>query len=120
PFLQGQAFAAGHLTSQYPPDLIDWMIPDFFQHNFLEFSDSGAVASNYWPAFALLLVPFIWLGVPWACNPVISGLTLLVVRRLALELFEDREAAGLAVLLTVASPVLFGAGISYYSEPAHL
>lgn len=121
PYLQGQAFAAGHLTTHYPPDLIDWMIPEYFQHHFLEFSPAtGAVASNYWPSFALLLVPFIWLGIPWACNPVISGLTLLVVRRLALELFEEREAAGFAVLLTVASPVLFGAGISYYSEPAHL
>lgn len=121
PYLQGEAFAAGHLTSHYPPDLIDWMIPPFFQHHFLELSNTtGAVASAYWPSFALLLLPFIWLGIPWACNPVISGLTLLVVRRLAIELFEDREAAGFAVLLTVASPVLFGEGISYYSEPAHL
>ena len=121
PLLQGQAFAAGHLTTRYPPDLIDWMIPASFQHHFLEFSPTtGEGGSTYWPSFALLLVPFIWLGIPWACNAVVSGLTLLVVRRLALELFEDREAAGFAVLLTIASPVVFGAGISYYSEPAHL
>lgn len=121
PFLQGHAFAAGHLATRYPPDLIDWMIPGPFAHGFVEFSPTtGEVASGYWPGFALLLVPFIWVGMPWACNPVISGVTLLVVRRLALELFADREAAGFAVLLTVASPVLFGAGISYYSEPAHL
>ncbi len=121
PFFQGQVFAAGHLTGRYPPELLDWMIPTFFQHRFLEFSPgTGAIACTYWPSFALLLVPFIWLGMPWACNPVISALTLLVVRRLALELFEDRESAGFAVLLTIASPVVFGAGISYYSEPAHL
>jgi len=121
PFFQAQVFAAGKLTGHYPPDLIDWMIPPLFQHGFLEFSRAtGAVASNYWPSFALLLVPFVWLGVPWACNPVITAATLLVVRRLALELFQDREAAGFAVLFTVASPVLFGQGITYYSEPAHL
>jgi hypothetical protein len=35
-------------------------------------------------------------------------------------MFEDVEAAGLALLLTIASPVIFGLGISYYAMPAHL
>jgi len=59
----------------------------------------------------------------WGFNrqrPQISALTLLSVHRLALKIFEDRESAGLAVLLTVASPVFFADGISYYSMPAHL
>jgi hypothetical protein len=120
PFFQSRIFAAGHLTGQFPVDLVDWLIPLQFQH-FLEVSHAtGEVASGYWPGFAVLLVPFTWLGIPWACNPVISALTLLVVHRLALELFEDRTAAGFAVLFTAASPVFFGTGISYYSEPAHL
>jgi hypothetical protein len=34
--------------------------------------------------------------------------------------FGCREAAGLALLLTVASPEFFADGISYYSMPAHL
>jgi hypothetical protein len=66
------------------------------------------------------MAPFTALGIPWACNPVLSGLTLLVIHRLALHIFEDLEAAGLALLLTVSSPVIFGIGISYYSMPAHL
>ena len=66
------------------------------------------------------MAPFTLVGMPWACNPVLSALTLLVVHRLALYMFEDTEAAGLALLLTVASPVFFGIGISYYSMPAHL
>jgi hypothetical protein len=37
-----------------------------------------------------------------------------------LRLFHSEESAGLAVLLTVASPVFFANGISYYSMPAHL
>lgn len=48
------------------------------------------------------------------------ALTLLVIHRLALELFDDREAAGFALLLTIASPVILANGISYYSMPAHL
>jgi hypothetical protein len=35
-------------------------------------------------------------------------------------MFDDREAAGFALLLTIASPVIFANGISYYSMPAHL
>jgi hypothetical protein len=100
---------------------MDWLIPPAFQDFFLRVSHiTGQVASSYWPAHALIMTPFTLIGMPWACNPVLSALTLLVVHRLALRIFEDTEAAGLALLLTVASPVFFGIGISYYSMPAHL
>jgi hypothetical protein len=118
---QSRVFAAGHLTGRFPPALLDWLIPKEFQDYFLVVSPTtGQVASEYWPSFALLLTPFSWLGIPWACNPVISGLTLVTVHRLALRIFDDVESAGLVVLLTAASPVFFGEGISFYSMPAHL
>jgi hypothetical protein len=121
PLFQSQAFAAGHLTGQFPAGLLDWLIPRGFQDFFLNVSKaSGAVASAYWPSFALLLTPFTWLGVPWACNPVLSGLTVIVMHRLALKLLGNVESAGLAVLLTIASPVFFADGISYYSMTAHM
>jgi len=121
PFFQSRAFAAGHLAGHFPPALLDWLVPKGFQGSFLFVSQqTGAVVSGYWPSFALLLAPFTWLGMPWACNPAISACTLLVIHRLALELFEDRQAAGFAVLATAASPVFFADGISYYSMSAHL
>lgn len=120
-YFQSRIFAAGHLTGKFPIPLIDSLITPPFQSYFLYVSHTtGAVAEAYWPSFALLLTPFTWLGIPWACNPVISALTLLVIHRIALQLFDDREAAGFAVLLTLASPVFFGQGISYYAMPAHL
>jgi hypothetical protein len=120
-FFQSQAFAHGRLTGQFPVPLLDWVIPPYFQNQFLVVSrPTGEVVSGYWPSFALLLTPFTWLGIPWACNPVISALTLLAIHRLALRLFHSEESAGLAVLLTAASPVFFANGISYYSMPAHL
>jgi hypothetical protein len=120
-FFQSEVFAHGRLTGQFPVALLDWLIPPFFQNQFLVVSrESGAVVSAYWPSFALLLTPFTWLGIPWACNPVISAFTLLVINRLALRLFHSEESAGVAVLLTAASPVFFANGISYYSMPAHL
>lgn len=118
---QSRVFAAGHLSGQFPAPLLDWLVPEGFQNYFLFVSkQTGTVASSYWPSFALLLAPFSLLGIPWACNPLISGATLIVTQRLALRLFADREAAGLAVLLTLASPEFFANGISFYSMPAHL
>lgn len=120
-FFQSQVFAAGHLTGAFPPALINWLIPERFQNYFLSVSHTtGAVASHYWPSFALLMTPFTWAGVPWACNATITVLTLLVIYRLGLQLYGERESAALAVLLSAASPVLFANGISYYSMPAHL
>ena len=120
-FFQSQIFASGHLAGQFPPSLLDWVVPSGFQNNFLKLSHvTGQVSSSYWPSFALLLTPFTALGIPWACNPVISGLTLLAAHRLALRIFGDVESAGLTVLLTLASPVFFADGISYYSMSAHL
>jgi hypothetical protein len=121
PYFQSQVFAAGHLTGQFPPRLVDWLVPGVYQDHFLVVSHSnGRIISAYWPAFALLLTPFTFLGIPWACNPVISALTLPAIHRLALRIFADRETAGLAVLLTLASPVIFADGVSYYSMQAHL
>jgi hypothetical protein len=120
-FFQSEIFAHGRLTGLFPVPLLDWLIPPFFQNQFLVVSpETGAVVSAYWPSFALLLTPFTWLGIPWACNPVISALTILVIHRLALRLFQTEESAGLAVLLTVASTAFLADGISYYSMPAHL
>lgn len=121
PYFQSQVFAAGHLAGQFPPWLVDRLVKALYQGQFFCVSHtSGRVASLYWPAFALLLTPFTYLGIPWACNPVISALTLPVIRSLALRIFADRETGGLAVLLTLASPVFFADGISYYSMSAHL
>jgi hypothetical protein len=120
-YFQSRVFAAGRLHGGFPAPQLDWLIPRGFQDYFLNVSRvTGSVAENYWPGFALLLTPFTWAGVPWLCNPVISAATLLVIHRLALEMFDDREAAGFALLLTIASPVIFANGISYYSMPAHL
>jgi hypothetical protein len=120
-YFQSQVFAAGHLTGQFPLPQRDWLIPPGFQNFFLTISPTtGQVASSYWPAHALILAAFSALGIPWACNPVLSALTALTIHRLALYMFADVEAAGLALLLTVCSPVFFGIGISYYSMPAHL
>jgi hypothetical protein len=118
---QAQIFAAGKLTGQFPPELVDHLVPQFVQRHFVTVSHaSGAIAANYWPGFALLLTPFAWLGIPWAANPALSALSLPLLHRLAREMTGSREAAGWTVALTLASPVFVVSAISYYAMPAHL
>src|SRR5581483_1978395 len=87
---------------------------------FLESSPSGAMLSAYWPGFALLLTPFVWLGCPWLLNPLLGGAVLLLVWRLARRLWPQTDAPGWAVLFTAASPAFSVNAISYYSMNAHL
>lgn len=117
---QAQAFAAGKLGGAFPPDLIDRLIPSFFQGYFLTASRaSGEVSASYWPGFALLVAPFAALGAPWAANPAIGALAVPLVHRLALRL-GGRDAAGWAVLVCLASPAFVVSSISYYAMSAHL
>lgn len=120
-FFQSQIFAAAHLSGQFPISMVDWLVPPGFQGLFLNVSHvSGSVAATYWPSFALLMAPFTWLGISWTFNPLICAITVLTLHRLALRIFDDSESVGLVILLTVASPVFFGNGISYYAMSAHL
>lgn len=120
-YFQSQVFAAGKLEGTFPTGPLDWLVPPGFQNFFLSVSPvTGSVASGYWPSFALLLTPFTALAIPWACNPVLTALTLLIAHRIAMRIYASQEAAGLVVLLTAASPVIFADGISYYSMTAHL
>lgn len=119
--LQARIFAGGALAGRFPPDLMDRLLATGFQNYFIAVSKTtGAVASMYWPSFALLLAPFVLAGAAWALNPLVSALTLLATHRLAWRIFGSREAAGWAVLLTLASPEFAINGISYYTMPAHL
>lgn len=118
---QSEVFAAGHLSGQLPAPLLDWLLSPRFHTLFFNVSEAtGKIVSAYWPSFAILMAPFTLAGIPWACNPVLSAAAVLAIHRLTFRLFGDIEAAGLAVLLTVASPVFFADGISYYSMQAHL
>ena len=77
PYFQSQLFASGHLSAHFPVDMVNLLVPAPFQNYFLSTSTStGDVASKYWPSFALLLTPFTLLCISWACNGVLSGLTI--------------------------------------------
>jgi hypothetical protein len=121
PYMQATIFVAGHLTGQFPPQLLDWLVDGSVRDYFIQASpETGRIASTYWPGFALLLTPFMALGIPWACNPAIGAASIWVIHRLTLELTESVEAAGTAVLLSLASAAFMIDSISFYSMSAHL
>ena len=118
---QAEAFAAGRLGGAFPPDLLDRLIPPYFQNGFLAVSRaSGEVSANNWPGFSLLLAPFAWLNIPWAANPAFGALSIPALHRLTKQVTGSQEAAGWAVALTIASPVFVLSSISFYSMQASL
>lgn len=117
--LQARIFAAGRIVGRWPPSLVLGMQNPGNADTFVVAScDSGDVLSAYSPGFSLLMAPFAALGMPWACNPALSALSLLLIGHLADRLFGPR-AAGWATLLTLASPAFMAYGISFYSMAAH-
>lgn len=118
PYFQARTFAEGKLWGQYPPQLVPWLLrPGFFS---VFSTETGRVVSDYWPGFALLLTPFVKLGVPWLLNPIISAGTLFVGFYYTKKIFQDSSAASWCVLLTLSSTVFIINGISFYSMSAHL
>lgn len=118
---QSKAFAAGRLTGQFPTDMFFQLIPGHYQEKWLVASAStGAVASVYWPGFALLLVPFTLIGAPWACNPLLASLSLVLIAKVATRLTRSTEAGGWAMLFALGSPAFTGMALSYFSMTAHL
>jgi hypothetical protein len=119
---QAKAFSAGRLSGVFPPELMDRLVPKFFQDYFFSVSrTTGEISTQYWPGFALVMAPFAWLGAPWAANPALTAATIPLIHRLAKHVSGgSAQAAGWAVALTLASPVFVVSGISYYSMAAHL
>ncbi len=118
---QAKIFAAGRLTAQLPPSVVDWLVPPGFNGAFLVASRAtGHAMEAYWPGFSLLLAPFEFLGAPWLCNASLAGLAIFLIHRITFEITGDRRAAGWAVLFTAASGVFAAYAISYYSMQAHL
>ena len=117
--LQAKIFGAGRIVGHWPPSLaLGLQNPGNADMFVVASCASGAVLSTYSPGFSLLMAPFAALGMPWACNPTLSAVSLLVIGHLARRLF-GAQAAGWAILLAIASPVFMAYGVSFYSMAAH-
>jgi hypothetical protein len=106
---------------EVPPELMPWLMADFYRYRWIMLDPhTGEFVSIYWPGFALLLTPFTRLGVPWACNPLLAALSLVLIGRLASRLTQSPQAGGWAILLAAGSPAFGGFALSYFPMTAHL
>src|SRR5258706_1920174 len=66
PLFQSRAFAAGRLSGELPPDLLDPLVPPFFPPHFFSVAPPrGRISSPPWPGVAPLLPPLSPPRVPW-------------------------------------------------------
>ena len=121
PLFQAKVFARGKLAATFPPALIDRLFPPRAIGHFFSVSYAdGRVVSRYWPGFALLLTPFVKWHAAWLLNPLLALGSLLLLWKIAREVFDSAAAGGLAVLFAVASPAFTINAISLFSMNAHL
>lgn len=121
PWFQAHVFASGAVSAKYPLDVLNHLFEKSYHSNFFVINwDAGLAVSRYWPGFALLLAPFALVGVPWLCNPILIGLSIVALQRLVVRLGLTPQQQGWAILLAVASPAFTLNGMSFYSMPAHL
>jgi len=116
---QAKLFAAGKIWAEYPPGLLDRMLPQRLPF-FVTSQATGHVIEWYWPGYSVLQTPFVLLGVPWLLNPLLGAGTLLLIRHIAVKLYPDTNAPSWAMLFTLASPAFIVNSVSYYSLPAQL
>jgi len=120
-FFQAWIFAEGHIVGHFPPALLPWLVPaTHVGHFFSVSSQTGSIATAYWPGFSLLLAPFMRLGMPWLLNPLLTAGSLYLLWLLSGRLFRAPEASGWVLLFTLASPVVTVDALSYYATTSHL
>lgn len=118
---QSRVFAAGRLTGSFPREVLGRLVaPQYLNHFLFGSFQTGQVASAYWPGFALLLAPFSFLHAPWACNPLLASLALVLMGKMAVRLTGAPQASGWAMLLALGSPGFTAMAITYFSQTAHL
>ncbi|MDI6848386.1 MAG: glycosyltransferase family 39 protein [Candidatus Saccharicenans sp.] len=81
--------------------------------------NNGRWYSQYPPGYPLLLMPFVFLGVPWLLNPLLAAFSVIVIYFLALELF-GRRVALLSSLLCALSIWFLVTSATYLSHTANL
>ena len=98
-----EVYLSGDLTRPLPKN------PEFFE----VFGVLGARANLGWwtsmypPAWSIILMPFVALGVSWLANPLLAGLLAVFTGLLATELF-DRRTGRLTSLFMLLSPFVGG------------
>jgi len=116
---QARLFAQFKVVVSYPPDLVDRIVALGYHNNLILVAQDGRAMSVYWPGWALLMTPFVWIGAPWLLGPAMASLGLYVVGRLT-TLLAGVQAAAVAILLAATSGAFIVTGMSMYPAGGYL
>jgi hypothetical protein len=116
---QARLFSEFRIMGQYPTGLIDQMLLPTYHNTIILVGADGRAMSVYWPGWALLMTPFVWLGVPWLLGPAMAAVSVFLTGKIA-TLLGGARAGTIAVLLTVTSGAFLLTGMSIYPACGHL
>jgi hypothetical protein len=109
-YFQAKTFALGRLWVPVP------QLPEFFWHEFVVMAD-GKWYSKYPPGFPAILAAGVVLGYPWLVNPVLAGVSLLLVFLIGRQI--DGVGQGiLASVLLLSSPFFLFLSGSFMAHTA--
>lgn len=109
-YFQARIFASGNLWIDAPSS----DLAPFFDSEFV-IQRAGRMYGKYNPGLSLLLVPFIWMGIPWLLVPLTGTLALAVLYLLIREEASEGIARG-CVLLALGSPFFLGLSSSFMNH----
>ena len=116
---QARLFSEFKVIGQYPTALVDRMLLPAYQGFIILVGTDGRTMSVYWPGWALLLTPFVWLGVPWLLGPTMGGLAVFLVGKLA-TMLGGAQAGTIAILLAVTSGAFLMNAMSLYPAGGYI
>ena len=110
-FFHAKIFASGHLTIPLPER------SEFFTQTCMLDARHGLnhMASMYPPGFPGIFVPALFLGIPWITNPILGGGLVVMINKLARELYDEKTGR-LAAILALFSPFIVLQSGTYLSH----
>lgn len=117
---QGRRFAEGQLHATIPPHLAP-LGSALGAHFFIYDPSSHTFVANYLPVYALMRAAMEWIQAPWLLNPLLTGMSVLLLAGIARQVWPHHpDRALLAALLAASSSQIVFTGMSSYSMVAHL
>ncbi len=99
---QARNFARGQFYAPAPPK----ELAKFFAYEYI-LMDGPRWYGKYFAGPSLVLLPGVWLGVPWLMNPLLGGVAVVLFYALGKELFGEK-AGRAAAMLAAVSPYRIG------------
>jgi hypothetical protein len=109
---QGRIFSTGRLWVEAPE------VPEAFTVRWDHIlRDSGRWRSLYPPGWPMLLTVGWWMRAPWLINPLLLGISIIGLFKVAKQLFDERTGS-LAVIAFAASPFVLLTGAGFMAHQA--